>query len=296
MTCATEIPGETGAREDQAVAALARLGVLGRRLGPSSWEITLDCDQVSTGRVRIEDGILRLDAPLVGPQWPLDGFWEILTRNGSAGPGVRLGLSTGRRIVLIGEIVLENVFDADDRIGRLLADMTALDSQWTEEAADPAVDPAALCEEAGWEYTRREDSAVVRLEANRHGTGMQAAAIPFSAVISVRSGILHCMAELVRDDAPPPQPKSTAVAALLLHVATQIRLVRPAAVADGQTSLVFESLLPRASAWELGQALSGMSIAVRLCGPEIAALYRDADLAREFLRIRFPGFVGPGVS
>jgi hypothetical protein len=302
MICAAEISGETSAPADQAAAALARCGVLGRRLGPSSWEITLPSDQVCTGRVRIEDGMLRLDAPLVGPQWPLESLWGILPRNGWSGPGVRLGLSTAKRIVLIGEIVIEHVLDVDDRIGRLLADMTALDRQQKDEAADmaidadAAIDPAALCEEAGWEYTRRDDAVVVRLEANRYGTGLQAAAIPFSAVIRIRSGILHCMAELVRDDAPPPEPNAAAIAALLLRVATQIRLVRPAAVVDGQSLLVFESLLPSASAWELGQALSAMSIAARLCGPETAALSRNADLAREFLRIRFPGFVGPAGS
>jgi len=298
MNCVAEISGETGASEDQAVAALERLGVLGREVGPSSWEMTLPSDQVSTGRVRIDDGVIRLGAPLVGPQWPQDRLWELLNRNGSMGPGVRLGLSAGQRILLIGELVLENLCEIESRIGRIVADMTALDRTWNEEeeSAATAADPASLCEEAGWEYTRRDDAVTVRLEANRHGTGMQAAAIPFSAIISVRSGILHCMAELISDDAPPSEPNCTAIAALLLHVATQIRLVRPAAVVDGRTSLVFESLLPGVSAWELGQALSAMSIAVRLCGPEIAALYRDADLAREFLRIRFPGFVGPGIS
>ncbi len=298
MTCVAETSAdETVARKERAVAALARLGALGRQLGPSSWEITLASDQVSTGQVRFDDGVIRLAAPVVGPQWPPDRLWEILNRNGLAGPGVRLGLSQGRRILLIGEIVLENVCEIESRIGRLLANMTQLDRTWNEDSAGPA-DPAALCQEAGWEFTCRDNAVVVRLEANRRGMGMQAAAIPFSALINAHGGVLRCVVELAGDDAPPPEPNRAAVAELLIRVAAQIRLARPAATAvDGRNALIFESLLlSSASACEFGKALSALSVAVQLCGPEAAALYRDADLAREFLRIRFPDLVGPGVS
>ena len=158
MTCITEISAETGTRGEQAVAALTGLGVLGRRLDASSWEISLPSDQVSTGRVRIEDGTIRFEMPLVGSRWPTDGLWEILNRNALAGPGVRMGLSTGRRIVLIGEVAIDSVSDIEGQVRRLLNDLTALDGPMNEDIADTVIDPAALCEEAGWEFTRRDEA------------------------------------------------------------------------------------------------------------------------------------------
>ena len=298
MTCMAEIASDPGACEDKAVAALENLGVLGRQLGASSWEITLQSDQVSTGRARIDDGMIRFAAPLVGPQWPPERMWEMLERNGLMGPGLRFGLSGAHRAVVIGETVLEGSSDVDLRVRRLIGGMTTLDCGENAEYTAAAVDPAALCEEAGWEFVRRREAIVVRLEANRHGIGLKPAAIPFSATVHAEKEGLRCAVELATDDLPLGTPNRSALAALLMQTGNQIRLVRPAArLVDGRSIVEFESrLLSSASAFELSQTLCALSVAVRLCGPEAAALYRDSDLAGEFLRIRFPSHVGLGIS
>ena len=102
---------------------------------------------------------------------------------------------------------------------------------------------------------------------------MKPAAIPYLAIVTVRSGMLRCVAELVRDEGLPPEPNCAAVATLLLQVATEVRLVRPVNLAGNQTRLGFESLLSSNSAQELRQTLSALSIAARFCGPEAAALF-----------------------
>jgi hypothetical protein len=146
----------------------------------------------------------------------------------------------------------------------------------------------SLSEEAGWPAIARGDTAIA-VELECRGAFHQAVLAPFA------NG-LRAFTEFAACENPESQVME-ATSHFLLDASRVIRMVRPVLDQNaGKETPGFEFLLSSApSIGLLAHALSGLSIACRLCAKEMRAL-QNTDVANQYLALRGECKTVPGHS
>ena len=142
--------------------------------------------------------------------------------------------------------------------------------------------PAAF-REAGWSFTEKEHGMLwVNLETPTGTTN-------FRAQVRTREAEgVRIMAILAQFDSLSRDSRHS-LGHLLLRASGSLRLVRASAwTKSGEAGLAFEVFIPTRETprpAEIDHALSALSMACSVCGPEAEAL-QDRVLARNYLRMR----------
>jgi hypothetical protein len=153
---------------------------------------------------------------------------------------------------------------------------------------------AGACAESGWPFTERASVCLVRLEVNRE-------AAPFHARLRrAADGGIRAWVDLtaaarelgegggaaLAEEASPESPACrAAVDAMLADVSTRMRLVR-GVCNDGPAGRTagFEVSIPAPGGGEqVAEALSALSVACQLAGPETQLLMSDPVIAGLYL-------------
>jgi hypothetical protein len=145
-------------------------------------------------------------------------------------------------------------------------------------------DLRSLCEEARWPYSERSSGSVHVDLDTPSGAFYQAALLRDGARVIQR-------VRLYTDGgAADEHPAELAIAALLLSVASVVRMARAAwTESDRGTVWGFEVQLPgTTSVATFDHGLSSLAVACDLCGREVRALADDPALARSYLELRHP--------
>lgn len=276
-------------------AALKRHASSVKRIGSGRWgrwDLRLGNGSPRQATACAQPGWLTVAA---GPAGPNADPWTMLHANAGAGAGVKLVFETDGgnfasppEPAVRGELAidLDEPCDLEPRIGELLAGVTEVLAprrrrRTARRGADtPDLSQAdRLCTEAGWPFTDRAEGRIaVALEVPRR---------PFTAVIEHRENHgLVASVTLAWGEGPPESSHGAALAILLLRATGSVRLARAAAVAEaeGRFAARLEAVLPAGAAGrDLHHALSALSVACQLCGPEAELLHENAEIAETYL-------------
>ena len=158
-----------------------------------------------------------------------------------------------------------------------------------EDEAKP-LDLRALCDVAGWACTPRSETRLAA--ALDVPGGFHQAIVEEAAGLGIRAG-----ADLAEAQGPGG-PSREAIARLLLRAGSAVRMVRPAAEAAGDRTLLrWEAVLgARPGPQELRHALAALSMACRLTAREVEML-QDPAAARAYLSVlRLPKESGDAIT
>ena len=265
------------------------------------WELELVNGKFVSAAATLLDGWLSIDAP-VSDRIDRADLWRLLTLNASLVGPSKFVLMPDRRSVHVrsdisiaeedDEFEVDGVSNPATRVQEACVgiksalahfhDEKRSDKHKSKRSSDnqEAAKPEHLrrvCEDTDWKFTERSTGKfVIDLEAQG---GF------FQAIVEQRSRGAHVSAGIARWDALAESSRH-ALAVLLLRAGALVRMARPAIEEDEtQIDARFEvafSELPRA--FELGHALSALSVACSLCGREARAV-QDENIAKEYLTI-----------
>ena len=265
--------------------------------GPRQWNLILPGEAGARVQVRIEERWIIFQFPL--KDHARTSLWKLLRLN-SILPGLpKIVLSSGWiEPALRMEIPLDDESNVDERVEneflgfrRVIAAILpagADGGSFSEPHASPSrihpgggCDLQALCRDAGWSATPRDDASMaVGLEARREGVGYRA------RVAAHGQGGVRVSVPLVDSDALSKASRS-ALAIFMLRASGSLRLVRASVEKSAQRwVLELEACFPEApDPSAMNHALSALSVACGNCGPESAALARK-DAAGRYLQSR----------
>ena len=265
--------------------------------GPRQWNQILPGEAGGRVQVRIEERWIVLQASV--RCHAKTSLWRLLRLNSTL-PGLpKIVLSSGWiEPVLRMEIPLDDESKVDERVERDLAGfkkaMAAVSPAGADggsfsepEASSSRIHPGggcdlqALCRDAGWSATPRDDASMaVGLEARREGVGYRA------RVAAHGQGGVRVSVPLVDSDAFSKASRS-ALGIFMLRASGSLRLARASVEkSDQRWVLALEACFPVApDPSELNHVFSALSVACGNCGPESAALV-GKDAAGRYLQSR----------
>ena len=154
---------------------------------------------------------------------------------------------------------------------------------------------ASACAESGWDFAERSTRYLVRLETDRDGAPFYAR-IEADADGQIFAWVDLTSAILVFDTASAPgagmagEAKTQspvclrAAEAMLAEVTRRVRGVRGVVREEAGRSVVgLLARLPAANGEDLAEAISALSVACQLAGPEIKLLLSDSAIAGLYL-------------
>lgn len=264
------------------------------RAGRFDWSFVLSNGHDLGARARIEEDWLLVDAPL-----PADlrkyNAWRLLQLNARLSGLSKFALLPEKRTASIcAEIPLGEEIDVSARIRETcdgfkaaLSDLynegsderreNSLAAQ-SDEAAQASFNLQQLCEEAGWNFKER-DGGKLAIDLDVRGEFYQALAK------ERKGGGLLLSVELARPHIASEEHRR-AMAGLLLKASGIVRMARPAVEETREQAVArFETSFAHAPcAAELNEALSALSIACALCGPEARAI-QDEFVANNYFQV-----------
>lgn len=236
---------------------------------------------------RVVDEWLVLEAPLAadGPS----AAETLLAVNAVLRGGIKFVFTPERRPCLRAELPWDEERASDAARATAIADLEEVRARSPEmneagalavraSGSPPGEALSQAAAECGWPVTSRRDGS---LAAELEVPGGQGQA-RFTALDS--GGSLAFAEVAAWEDAAPDSRR--AIATLLLLAGRAVRGARPALrAAEGKPVAVFEARLPVApSPADVVDALSSLSLAVRLCGAE-AGFFFNKQIAREYLEV-----------
>ncbi|MEE9229913.1 MAG: hypothetical protein V3U86_04335 [Acidobacteriota bacterium] len=259
--------------------------------------LPLSGEAARRAKVRIDAGWIVLQVPLSNHvDTPL---WRLLSLNAHL-PGLsKIVLSSGwDEPVLLAEIPLDDESNVDERVEREFGDfekaMAAVssagtgNSSFSESEASPSqfspggnCDLQVLCRDAGWSATPRDDgSMAVGLETRGEGIKYRA------RVAAHRQGGTRVSVSLA-DSHAFSRVSRNALGIFMLRASGSFRMVRASFKrSDPRWMLALEVCFPASvDPPGLNHALSALSVACEVCGPESAALTAK-ECASKYLRSR----------
>jgi hypothetical protein len=286
--------GTSNVYRDLIAASLAALGGSLGAGGAGQWDFALPGAGLS-GHASIAAGWLALCAPC-GHQAQSISPWELLLRQGLLIPPWRFIVAPSSAApAVVGELRLRRAGDVAGRVAWLCAGAAAALALAAGESAigvepvevpvvdEPvaanSVDLSELLRTGGWSHREAAGKGfVVDLPSTR---GFFQATVSTDARAGVRLSVV-----VARCGELAQEPRD-AIAALLLSVAGAVRQVGASIVQGDEGPAVELGVvgLDAAVAGDLDDALSALTTAVDLCGPEVMAL-QDAALASRYLAAR----------
>ena len=167
------------------------------------------------------------------------------------------------------------------RTGAVPKEMLAAD---LDDPERPTAELAALCSEAGWPFEPRQGSGIAELDVG--------ARFEQALLTPLADGSLRVSVELAgcsQDD----EPSASAEAHCLMRAAGFFRLIRPIAARGegGRWQPRYEvSLTGEATAADLDEALSALSVAFEYSAEELRVLATEAAAAATYLQLQASGY------